>query len=86
MPLGYTRFGVTTKFEDANQNTVSKTYNGLNLTGIASVDSAAINLFFAQGAGSTSPVTLQTAMFELLGDSYSVKQVDRNMNKEVIPA
>lgn len=82
--LGATRFGASIKFEDPNQNTVSKTYNGLNLTGVASVDAAAIDLLLVRGGGSISNPTLQTGMCDLLGESYSVKQVDRNMNNEVI--
>ena len=78
--LGKTRFGITTKFSDTNQNTVSKTYNGLNLIGSAG-DATLISSFFVAGGPADS---VNAGFFDLLGTTYTVQSVDRNMNNEVI--
>ena len=79
--LGLTRFGISTKFADTNQNTVSKTYNGLNMTG-NSADASIVSSFFVDGISTIGGQS--AAMFDLLGDDYSVSVIDRNMNNEVV--
>lgn len=81
--LGSTKFGISTKFTDPNQNTISKTYNGLNLSGDSS-DAMVIDGFFKDASDFAQAGGGSVALFDLLSGSYSVLSIERNMNNEVV--